>query len=241
MRKLLILFLFWGNLYWTFAQEISGNTLTEDGIALEKVLIINLKTGEKTYSDNDGNFSISAKNGEEIRLVREGYDRHSHITKSADFGQKLTFKMNKAAANIQEVVITKVSKEKMAELKNSIGLPEPLNTKPKIPTAKSVLLPALLGNLNIDGMKDLISGDARRKRALYQYEDFQEHVEWIADRIYNDYFIEKGLPEDRIREFIGFAITERPAIKSLVKKKDIRQIEKQMEGILPKYLSRLKQ
>lgn len=241
MKKLAILFLFWGNLYWTFAQEISGNTLTEDGIALEKVLIINLKTGEKTYSDNDGNFSLSAKNGDEIRLVREGYDRHSHIAKSADFGQKLTFKMNKTAQNIQEVVITKVSKEKMAELKNSIGLPEPLKTKPKVPDAKKVLLPMLWGQLDINAAQDLITGDARRKRALYKYEDFQENVEWIADRIYNDYFIEKGLPEDRIREFISFTITERPEIKNLIKKKNIRQIEKHMEGILPKYLSRLKQ
>lgn len=239
MKKIIVLFLIFGNMGWALAQEISGKVITEEGLDLNKVLIINIKSGIKSYSDNEGEFRIEAKNTDEIRLVSEGYERISHFVKVSDFGQKLTFKMKKSAQEIPEVVITKVSKEKLADLKKSIGLPEPIKTKPYVPTTKDVVLPMLLGQLNIQGMQDLITGDARRRRTLYQYEDFQENVEWVRDRIGVAFFQEKGVPEERVTEFITFAITEKAEIKNAIKRRDIRQIEKLMEAVLPVYLKRL--
>lgn len=242
MKKIIVLFLIFGNMGWGLAQEISGKVLTEEGLYLSKVLIINIKSGTKSYSDNEGEFYIEAKNTDEIRLVSEGYERISYFVKVSDFGQKLTFKMKKSAQEIPEVVITKVSKEKLDELDKSIGVPR-TNWKPrdKVREATDIFSPllSLSPAINLQAIEDVITGTSRRRKALYQYEDFQENVAWVKDRVGVAFFQEKGVPEERVTEFITFVITEKAEIKNAIKRRDIRQIEKLMEAVLPVYLKRL--
>lgn len=240
MKRLLILFSLFAVLLINAQGKIEGIVRTEDDIPLENVLIINIKTGAKTNSSNTGAFSIEAKVSDEIRLVRKGYDRLSYLIKANDFGQILNFKMTKTPTEIQEVVISKISKKNLEKLKESIGVPAPAEkSRPKVPTTKQVLMPILGGRLDIQGIYDLASGDARRKKNLYKYEDFEENVMWIKDRIEPKFFIDKGVPEERVIEFIGFTITERNDIISLIKKRNILKVEEVLERVLPTYLSRL--
>ena len=71
-----------------FSQSISGKVETEEGLSIGNVMVINLKTNEKVNTDENGNFTISAKLQDEIRFVKKGYDRVSHVVKSADFQEE---------------------------------------------------------------------------------------------------------------------------------------------------------
>jgi hypothetical protein len=61
MKKTLLLFLFL-LAHSFYAQEyVFGKITSEQNLELSGVLILNTRTDEKTYSDSDGNFMISAK------------------------------------------------------------------------------------------------------------------------------------------------------------------------------------
>ncbi|MDO4763341.1 MAG: hypothetical protein Q4A00_03040 [Flavobacteriaceae bacterium] len=243
MRSAIIIFSLIFTAFFVSAQEMQGVVLTEEEFPMENVLIINMKTGEKHYTNREGKFSFSAKLSEEIRLVKKGYDRITYIIKNSDFGQRLSFKMKKSEIQVDEVVITKVSKAKMESLQKSLGVPQvtwKVREKGKAYTAKDALLPLLMGGVNIQALNDLATGESRRRRNLYQYEDFQEKVDWIKKQFGVEFFIEKGIPEERISEFIGFAITEKSEMDQLIKRKNFNEIEKRLESVLPIYLERLK-
>jgi hypothetical protein len=63
MKKLLLLF-FFSIFINSYSQEyIFGKVISEQNIELSGVLVINIKTDEKTYTDKDGNFMIPQKFG----------------------------------------------------------------------------------------------------------------------------------------------------------------------------------
>lgn len=80
MRKLLFFILFVVSNS-VFSQNISGKVFFDNQVSVASVTIINLNNGQKSYSDMDGNFSINAQLGDEIRLVKPSYERASFIVK----------------------------------------------------------------------------------------------------------------------------------------------------------------
>jgi hypothetical protein len=66
-------------------------------------LVINVKTDEKTYTDQDGNFIISAKNGDVIRFVKQKFDRVSYNIQAEDFKKSLVINLMKSSIEIQEI------------------------------------------------------------------------------------------------------------------------------------------
>ena len=103
MKKLLlILFLtFFCKFY---SQEyIIGKVVSEQNIQVANVLVINVKTDEKTYTDQDGNFIISAKNGDVIRFVKQKFDRVSYNIQAEDFKKSLVINLMKSSIEIQEI------------------------------------------------------------------------------------------------------------------------------------------
>ncbi|MFP3802729.1 hypothetical protein, partial [Paraburkholderia sp. SIMBA_027] len=84
--------------------------------------------------------------------------------------------------------------------------PQPVGKMREKPAEiKEVLLPMLLGNLNVQGVYDLISGKARKQKIIYKYEDLQEDIAWIRNRVEDDYFVKTGIPKDKISDFIEFS------------------------------------
>lgn len=83
-----------------------------------------------------------------------------------------------------------------------------------------------------------ISGDARRMRTQYRYEDLQDNILWIRKRLDDDYFAEAGIPEEKISEFIAFH--ENPQIVTAIKAKNLTKAMFLMEAKMPIYLERLK-
>ena len=78
-----------------------------------------------------------------------------------------------------------------------MGLPKaPEVSREAIPTWGSVFAMIIP---NIFDLYKMISGDARRMKSLYKYEDAQRDIEWIIDRTDDAYFEEQGIPKDHKR------------------------------------------
>ena len=217
-----------------FSQSISGKVETEEGLSIGNVLVINIKTNEKVNTDENGKFTISAKLQDEIRFVKKGYDRVSHIVKSADFDKHILLKMRETETVIKEVVI--IPKSKIDRLKKDIEVPtvkKGTESKPRPARWKDVLA------LDIDAFEELITGNARRKKTRYKYEEMQADVLQVKEFLGEEYFIENKIPSERIHEFLEFSIIEKPEIKKHMKTGNQTQIMMILEEMFLIYHKRL--
>ena len=62
-------------------------------------------------------------------------------------------------------------------------------------------------NLSLDGLFDVISGDAKKKKRLYEYEKMENSVKNIKNYLGEDYFIRLKVPKDLIDNFLQFVYT----------------------------------
>lgn len=237
-----------------FSQETARGTITdEDGVALPAVTIMNVSSDRKSYTDSDGNFSIQAAPEDELRFVRPGFERSSIKAKYL-LNNNLNIKLVRVAQPIEEVkvanitgdlsrdskAVAKVDKGRI--VKDAVGLPEPAGKMREKPAeVKQVMLPMLLGNLNVQGLYDLISGDARRMKRQYRYDDLQEDILWIRDRVEDDYFMKEGIPKERISEFIEFAFVNNPQTRTFARAKNLTGALARMEQSFPVFVKRLKE
>lgn len=90
----------------TFSQQnISGKIVDEDHNNLNVVLIFNTTQNIKTYSNISGEFSIEAKENDEVKFIKEGFYRLDKIIKKETFNSQLQVQLTRAEALIQEVKI----------------------------------------------------------------------------------------------------------------------------------------
>lgn len=236
-------------------QAVTGRIVDETGGNLSKVIVINMSTDKKVYSDAEGIFSINANPNDELRFVKEDFKRISRRVLTNGVNSPLFITLYMIPKDVGEVKIVKkltgdletdsriVAKvDKGEQVRDAVGLPQPVGKMREKPAeVKSVLLPMLLGNLNVQGVYDLISGKARRQKRQYKYDDLQEHILWIRDRIDDDYFVKAGIPADRISEFIQFSFLAKPQVRTYVKAKNLSGVMLRLEETVPLFIERLKQ
>lgn len=245
MRKILVVFFFCTAVHFFCQQKVSGKTMSENDMVLASVLVVNISNDKKVYSNSLGEFSIEASENDEIRFVKEGYERVSKKVYSTEV--PINVVLVRIPEEIEEVEIvsaTGAKIDKKDQLQKAIGLPKPkTGEKPReVPAeVKRVLLAAALGNLDVQGTYDLISGKARRQKRQYKYEDLQSDILWIRKRIDNEYFEKEGIPAERISEFLEFSFTVKPEIRTYVRAKNISRVIFNLEEILPVFVDRLKE
>ncbi len=254
LRKI---FLFLGLLCSAFLfsqQTVTGKIVDDDGESLSAVIVINMSSDKKVYSNAQGMFSIEAGPNDELRFVKEDFRRESRKVLTEGANSQLLITLFQIPKDVGEVKIVKkltgdleqdariVAKvDKGEQVRNAVGLPQPVGKMREKPAeVKSVLLPILLGNLNVQGVYDLISGKARRQKRQYRYDDLQEHIAWVRDRVEDDYFIKAGIPADRISEFISFSFTAKPQVRTYVKARNLSGVMLRMEETIPLFIERLK-
>lgn len=235
-------------------QTVTGRIVDNDGINLSGVIIINMATDHKTYSNAEGAFSIEASQNDELRFVKEDFTRVSTKVLTNGNNPPLLVSLFQIPKEIEEVQIVKrltgdlstdsrnVAKVDKGEIvQQAVGLPQPIGKMREKPAeVKSVLLPMLLGSLNVQGAYDLISGKARKQKRQYKYDDLQEHISWIKNRVDEDYFIQAGIPAERISEFIEFSFLVKPQVRTYVKAKNLSGVLLRLEETIPLYVDRLK-
>lgn len=234
---------------------ISGNITSENNFILQNVTVINMKTGYITNTDNKGNFQILAKTNDELRFSKGGFERNSKIIESRDLLIPLSIQLIHIPLEIKEVKIrtkptgnlkidaNRIKIDHTKEiLQKEIGLPQPKGIqREKVPVlTKDILLPLATARLNIDAIYKVISGDARRMKNIYKFEDMQRSINWIAEHNGEEYFTERGIPKEKITEFIEFSILVEPKISQYIKLNNISAVNFILEETALIYLERLK-
>ncbi|MCS3530904.1 carboxypeptidase regulatory-like domain-containing protein [Chryseobacterium sp. JUb7] len=246
---LIILTLFLGESI--FAQRILHGRITgESKGVITDVLVINISNGHKIYTDFSGDFSIEASDNDIIRFTKPYYERAE--IRVTSLTNDLSVMMIRTPEEIEEIkllkltgdlskdskAVTKVDKAKIVQ--DAVGIPQPVGKMRTTPAeVKVVIINALLGNLDVQALYDLISGDARRMKRRYRYDDLQDDVKWVRDRVDNEYFIKLGIPETRISEFIEFSFVNRPQVRNFVRRKKLEAVLSRMEDSIPVFVKRL--
>lgn len=252
-RLLLLLLLSFSSLL--FSQQVSGIVIDEDQNPIPAVLVFNMKTEQKSYTNIKGEFNINASSNDELRFLRAGFDRSSKIVGPGDFIGNLSMTIVRSVQEIEEVEIPAVrltgdlnqdsrnltKSDKVAQLQREIGVPgppeKPRETPP--PTVEQIgLISYALSNINVFTLYKNISGDARRMRQLYKYEDLQDNVIWIRGNVNDDYFTKMEIPAEKIPEFLQFSIGLKPEISKYIKAGNLSKVLWVLEDTLPHYLRR---
>lgn len=233
-----------------FSQNfIPGKILSENGFGLENVLVINIKTGSKVFTDNEGNFNIEVSLNDELRFIKQDFERVSKIIQIPDLITLLSIQLIKTPIEIEEVKVfikptgnlgkdvTRIKTDNSEKiLKKNIGLPQPKGIlRETIPTS----LPKAIASLNIDAIYKIVSGKAEQMKKLYKYEDMQRNLNWIIESNGNEYFTERGIPNGKIREFIEFSILIEPKIEQNIRLNKLHTVNFLLEETATIYLERL--
>jgi len=234
-------------------QKVSGTIMSENDMIVTSVLVVNMND-KKVYSNSSGEFSIEASEKDEIRFVKKGYERVSRKVYNVDVPMNVV--LIRIPEEIEEVEIVSVTGDlskdskrltkvdKKDQLQKDIGLPKPkTGEKPReVPAEiKRVLFAAALGNLDVQGVYDLISGKARRQKRWYKYEDVQKDITWIRKRIADEDFVKDGVPAEKISEFLEFSFIVKPDVRKYVRAKNVSGVMFSLDEVIPVYVERLKE
>lgn len=248
---LLIVFSFSTSIY---AQQVSGRVVDEDQNPIPAVLVFNMKTEQKSYTNINGEFIISALANEELRFIRQGFERSSKIVNTSDFNGNLSMTIIRSVQEIEEVKIPAVRLtgdlnqdsrnltkfDKVAQLQREVGVPGPPEKPRETPAdfKNDVLLPLIGLSLKPQAIYNLISGDARRMKAQYRYDDLQDKIWWIRGKVGDEYFIKMEIPSEKISEFLQYSIGVKPEIGKSIKAGNLSKVLFILEETLPQYLRR---
>lgn len=255
MRFLLVICIVFG-CFFKAQIQISGKTISENNARIPNVEIINITNGQKTRSNSIGDFTISAKVGDEIRFVKLAYERTSKKIVTQDFSQNVDVVLTQVPLEIEEVTILNLSgdlnkdskklakKDKIYDLKKNIGLPEPVGKPRETPadTKRDILMPllSLAPALNIQAIYDVVSGKSRRLKTLYKYEDMQDNINWMKERIPKEYLTEQGISEEKLNEVFEFSLLISPDIKRSIQTKNISKILLELDKAIVLYKEQAK-
>lgn len=245
MKKIFAVFFFCIATYLFCQKKISGTTMSENNMVLAAVLVVNMSTDKKVYSNSSGEFSIEASENDEIRFVKKGYERVSKKVYSTEV--PINAVLVRIPEEIEEVEIVSATGSKIDkkdQLQKAIGLPKSkTGDKPREVPAElnRVLLGAAFGSINVQHVYDLISGKSRRQKRWYKYEDIQLDITWIRKRIDDEYFVTNEIPVERILEFLEFSFIVKPEIRSYIKAKNINRVMFNLDEVIPVYVERLKE
>lgn len=216
------------------SQNISGKVTSEDDVLIPKVLIVNMTSNEKAYSDPQGNFTINAKMGDEIRFAKERYKLAKIVINNFE---NQTVKLEKIPQEIEEVKLVNksVSHSQEEQLRQSIGLPKsPEKPREKPADLKKDLL-RIPPVVSIQNIYNAISGKSRRLKSLYKYEDLQEGLAWIQNNIDKEYFTEAGILSDQFNDFLMFSLKDEKVLMYM-KAKNLGGITVELDNHINSYL-----
>ncbi|WP_027384663.1 hypothetical protein [Epilithonimonas caeni] len=224
-----------------FSQNISGNVMSEDEVMISKVLIVNMTSNQRTYSDAYGKFVIGGNIGDEIRFAKEGYRLAKTIITSNNFQ---VVQLEKIPQEIEEVsmINKRIAESQEEKLRKDIGLPKgPEKPREKPADAVDDIVKPLIGippMLNFQAIYDVVSGKSRRLRRLYKYEDLQEGLAWVKNNVDWEYFRDAGIEPKNMNDFLMFALQDEKVLMYM-KAKNIGGLTVSLDNNIGAYLERI--
>ena len=242
MKKVLLLYFICISIF-VFSQTISGVVVSDESARLPKILIVNMSSDQKVYSNEVGEFSINAKAGDELRFVRENYEREKVIVKNDYY---LTIRLTKIPQEIEEVRIInkKLAESQEEKLRKDIGLPKsPDKPREKPADAVDDIVKPLIRippMVNIQAIYDVVSGKSKRLRRLYKYEDLQDGLVWIKQNVDWEYFRDAGIEPENMNDFLMFALQDERVLRYM-KAQNVGGITVALDNNIDAYLKRISQ
>ncbi|WP_051190348.1 peptidase associated/transthyretin-like domain-containing protein [Kaistella palustris] len=225
-QKLLILFFFITSLS-LFSQEyIFGKVSSELSGELPGVIILNVRTDEKTLTDKDGNFMVAARNSDELRFIKNNFDRLSVKITAASFSQPLLVSLEKSPFLIEEVelayhvsgILKKDVKAldaptRVTALNSSLSaymLRPPTEAAPALSTP-SAFAPRnySAGQINMIGLASAVAGLLRKIKdpplTTAKYAETQAFYRRIKTTLDLSFYTNRGFDEEEIDRFLIYA------------------------------------
>lgn len=222
--------------FFVCSQTISGVVVSEEDHPISKVLIVNMSSNQKVYTDNFGNFSIAGKMGDELRFAKEKY-KGERIKINNDF---LKVILQQLPQEIEEVKIVnkRLAESQEEKLRKDIGLPKGPEKPREKPADLADDFLRIPPKVNIQNIYDAISGKSRRLKRLYKYEDLQEGLVWIKTNVDLEYFAEAGISPDKLNDFLMFALQDEQVLRYM-KAKNLGGITVSLDNNISAYLERI--
>ncbi|QCX52834.1 hypothetical protein [Elizabethkingia sp. JS20170427COW] len=205
--KFFVLFMTLVSIFFHAQQKVFGTISDENNQPLAGIQVINMRTSEKTFSTTNGNFTILANIGDELRWVSKAYNRYQLVITPEQLNKSLNIHLSPFVQEIAPVTI--LSDKQVSELQEKIGLPPSAeNPREKAPpTVKEAGWAGYIYDMrNLNNLYKNISGDARRMRSLYLYEDQQNSINKVLQYYGTSYFQELEIPTNKERDFIQFVM-----------------------------------
>ena len=222
--------------FFVCSQTISGVVVSEEDHPISKVLIVNMSSNQKVYTDNFGNFSIAGKMGDELRFAKEKY-KGERIKINNDL---LKVILQQLPQEIEEVKIVnkRLAESQEEKLRKDIGLPKGPEKPREKPADLADDFLRIPPKVNIQNIYDAISGKSRRLKRLYKYEDLQEGLAWIQNNIDLEYFAEAGISPDKFNDFLMFSLQDEKVLMYM-KAKNIGGLTVSLDNHIGAYLKRI--
>lgn len=102
-----ILFFMLITIPWSICAQnlLIGKVVDENGNAIPNAFVINMKTNQNLLADDYGVFSINARQGEEIRVLANRFERQGKVLTADDFKGKFMISLLPSIQTIEEVKI----------------------------------------------------------------------------------------------------------------------------------------
>lgn len=219
-----------------FSQEyIFGKVKSELGDELQNVIVLNLRTDEKSLTDKDGNYMIAAKNHDELRFVKSGFDRNSIKISYKNYSAPLDVSLLKSPYLIPEVELAfqatgnlKKDVKRLDPAKKVVALNSDMRfymttplaeVAPKLQTPSAFATPNFnSGNLNISAIGGALLGLVQKAKnpplTTANYAETQEFFRKIKNTMDLSFYTAQGWNEEDIDRFLIYA----DAFSSLAKK-----------------------
>ena len=222
--------------FFVCSQTISGVVVSEEDHPISKVLIVNMSSNQKVYTDNFGNFSIAGKMGDELRFAKEKY-KGERIKINNDL---LKVILQQLPQEIEEVKIInkRLAESQEEKLRKDIGLPKGPEKPREKPADLADDFLRIPPKVNIQNIYDAISGKSRRLKRLYKYEDLQEGLAWIQNNIDLEYFAEAGISPEKFNDFLMFAVQDEKVLMYM-KAKNIGGLTVSLDNHIGAYLEKI--
>ena len=222
--------------FFVCSQTISGVVVSEEDHPISKVLIVNMSSNQKVYTDNFGNFSIAGKMGDELRFAKEKY-KGERIKINNDF---LKVILQQLPQEIEEVKIVnkRLAESQEEKLRKDIGLPKGPEKPREKPADLADDFLRIPPKVNIQNIYDAISGKSRRLKRLYKYEDLQEGLAWIQNNIDLEYFAEAGISPEKFNDFLMFSLQDEKVLMYM-KAKNIGGLTVSLDNHIGAYLEKI--
>lgn len=235
MKRFLLFYCFFIS-FFVCSQTISGVVVSEEDHPISKVLIVNMSSNQKVYTDNFGNFSIAGKMGDELRFAKEKY-KGERIKINNDL---LKVILQQLPQEIEEVKIVnkRLAESQEEKLRKDIGLPKGPEKPREKPADLADDFLRIPPKVNIQNIYDAISGKSRRLKRLYKYEDLQEGLAWIQNNIDLEYFAEAGISPEKFNDFLMFSLQDEKVLMYM-KAKNLGGITVSLDNHIGAYLEKI--